>query len=117
MPAFAGLLSSFGLAFLLDTAYILPLMVAFLLLAITMLAYRAKSRWGYGPLCLGVLAGGILLTAKFVMGSTWGVYGGIALLIGASIWNTWPKSAKSNSVAPTEKLYQIGGIEKTEVQP
>ncbi|MFQ5731898.1 MAG: MerC domain-containing protein [Planctomycetaceae bacterium] len=116
LPAYAGLLSSMGLAFLLDTIYLLPLTALFLVLAVGALAFRAKRRRGYGPFVLGTAAAILLLMTKFVMNSTWGVYGGIALLIGASIWNAWPRRAKSNSAAPTEMLCQIGSNE-SEVQP
>jgi len=116
MPAYAGLISSMGFAFLFNTVYLLPLTALFLLMAVGALAFRAKRRRGYGPFLLGTAAAIMLLITKFIMNSTWGVYGGIALLIGASIWNAWPKRTKSNSVASTEMLYQIGSNE-SEVQP
>jgi len=43
-PAYAGLLSSVGLGFLISTAYLLPLTVAFLILALAALAVRANER-------------------------------------------------------------------------
>jgi len=49
-PAYAGLLSSLGLGFLISTAYLLPLTAVFLALAPAALAFRAKSRGGLGPL-------------------------------------------------------------------
>ena len=116
MPAYAGLISSMGLAFLLNTVYLLPLTALFLLLAVGALAFRAKRRRGYTPFILGTVAAIILLVGKFTFDSESILYGGIALLFGASIWNSWPKSAKSNSVAPTETLYQIGSNE-SEVLP
>ncbi len=115
MPAYAGLISSMGLAFLLNTVYLLPVMAVGLFLALGALAFRAQRRHGLGPFILGTAAAIMLLIAKFVMDSTWGVYSGIALLIGASIWNAWPKGARSNSAAPTEILYQIESNE-SEVQ-
>lgn len=105
-----------GFAFLLNSTYLLPLTAFFLFLAVGALAFRAERRRGYGPFILGTAAAIILLMTKFVMNLTWGVYGGIALLIGASIWNAWPKRVKSNSAAPSEMLYQIGSNE-SEVQP
>ena len=47
-PAYAGLLSSVGLGFLISTVYLLPLTAAFLLLAVAALAFRANKRRGYG---------------------------------------------------------------------
>jgi len=46
-PAYAGLLSSVGLGFLISTAYLLPLTIAFLALALTALAFKARDRRGY----------------------------------------------------------------------
>ena len=54
-PAYAGLLSSVGLGFLISTKYLLPLTAAFLAVAVGALAFKAKSRHGYGPFMLGVL--------------------------------------------------------------
>jgi len=51
-PAYAGLLSSVGLGFLLSATYLLPLTAGFLLIALAALAYRARQRRGYGPLVL-----------------------------------------------------------------
>jgi len=89
-PAYAGLLSSLGLGFLLDKIYLLPLTAAFLLLAVGALAFRARTRRGYGPLALGLAAAVVVLAGKFAFGSHAAMYGGIALLVAASVWNAWP---------------------------
>src|SRR5262245_11422434 len=46
-PAYAGLLSSLGLGFLVSTVYLLPLTAAFLALAVGSLAFRASRRHGF----------------------------------------------------------------------
>ena len=92
-PAYAGLLGSLGLGFLLDTAYLLPVMGAFLALAFAALGYGAKRRRGLGPLVLGVGAAVTALVGKFALGSSAILYLGLALLIGASLWNSWPLRA------------------------
>ncbi len=89
-PAYAGLLSSVGLGFLLDVKYLLPLTTALLALAVGALAYHARMRRGYGPFVLGLAAGGGLLAGKFVYGSHAAMYGGGVLLVAASVWNAWP---------------------------
>jgi hypothetical protein len=48
----------------------------FLVLMLVMLAYRAAIRRGYAP---------------FALDSDPGLYGGVALLAGASLWNAWPR--------------------------
>lgn len=93
-----------------QTAYLLPLTVVSLVLALVALGFRANRRWGYGPFVVGVVAAVGLVVGKFVMDSNVMVYGSIAALVGASIWNSWPK--KSVPSAPTETLLQLGSLQK-----
>ena len=90
------------------TAVLLPLTVASLAVAVAALGFRAGRR-GYGPFAVGVLAAVVLLTGKFRMEpntviSNAVVYGGIALLVGASVWNSWP----TRRAVPSESLLQLG---------
>lgn len=96
-PAYAGLLSSIGLGFLTQTAYLLPLTAAFLIVAVGALAFRAWKRHGFGPFLTGLAAASIVMIGKFQFDSDPAMYGGIALLIGASVWNAWPKRNKTAS--------------------
>lgn len=89
-PAYAGLLSSVGLGFLISTKYLLPFTAAFLAIAVGALAFRAKSRRGYGPFVLGVLAASSVLLGKFYWESNPTMYASVALLVIASVWNAWP---------------------------
>jgi mercuric ion transport protein len=89
-----------------QTAYLFPLTVCALILALGALGFRAEQRRGYGPLVVGVLAGTTLVVGKFVLDLDVIVYGAIAGLIGASLWNSWPK--KRVPLAPTEQRFQIG---------
>ena len=89
-PAYAGLLSSVGLGFLISTVYVLPLTAASLLLAVAALAFRANKRRGYGPFAVGLVAGSAVLLGKFVWESNLTVYSALGLLVIASLWNAWP---------------------------
>lgn len=89
-PAYAGLLSSVGLGFLISTAYLLPLTAAFLVIAVAALAFRASKRRGYGPFVLGVVAGSAVLFGKFAWESKVTMYTALGLLVVASLWNAWP---------------------------
>jgi len=91
-PAYAGVLSSLGVPFLMDASWLLPLTAGALLLALVGLGYRARRRRGFGPLILGAAAAGAILVGKFVLGIDAAVYTGTVLLVGASLWNSWPKS-------------------------
>lgn len=87
-----------GLAFLLQTEYLLPLTAAALLVAVAALGFRAARRWGYRPFLLGLLAAVLVIVGKFALASDWMTYGGIVLLVAASIWNSWPKRSRANLV-------------------
>jgi len=109
-PAYAGLLSAVGLGFLIDTTYLLPLTVVFLVVAVGALGWRAGSRRGFGPFVLGLLAATVVIVGKFSFDSNSAMYGGIALLVGASLWNSWPKrstSASCPACEPAGHLHQI----------
>jgi hypothetical protein len=90
-PAYAGLLSSLGVGFLVDVRYLLPLTAAFLVVAVGALAWRAGRRRGYGPALLGFAAGAVLLVGKFWLEIEAFTWIGVSMLVGASLWNSWPK--------------------------
>jgi len=90
-PAYAGVLSAAGLTFLMEDRWLLPISAAFLLAALAALAWRARSRRGHGPLALGAASAVAILGGKFAMDSTPTIYIGIAALVGACIWNAWPR--------------------------
>ncbi|MBI2897940.1 MAG: MerC domain-containing protein [Deltaproteobacteria bacterium] len=89
-PAYAGFLSSLGLGFLMDTAWLLPLTATFLVVAVGALGFRARRHRGLGPFAVGLAAAAVVLVGKFAVGSDPAMYAGVALLVAASIWNTWP---------------------------
>ena len=90
-PAYAGLLTSLGLGFLISGRYLFAFTAGFLLLSVGALAFRARSRRGYAPAALGFVAGAIVLLGKFSLESSAAMYGGLGLLIAASVWNSWPR--------------------------
>ena len=89
-PAYAGLLSSVGLGFLISAAYLLPLTAGFLVIALGAMAFKANSRHGYGPFLLGLLAATAVFLGKFRWESSPTMYGAVGLLVIASLWNAWP---------------------------
>jgi mercuric ion transport protein len=99
-PAYAGLLSSMGIGFIDYTPYLMPFTSAFILIALIALAYRAPNRRGYGPLALGALASGFILFGKFYFDSDRAMFIGVAILVLASLWNTWPKKMKGSGSCP-----------------
>lgn len=91
-PAYAGILGALGLGALMDTAVILPLTTVFLLLAVGVLAFRARARRGYRPFALGAVAAFVVLLGKFAFDSDASMYAGLGLLVVASLWNSWPRA-------------------------
>jgi len=92
-PAYAGVLTSLGLGFLLDVRWLFPLTAVFLLIAVAALGFRARRRRGFGPFVVGLGASAVVLVGKFRFESDPAMYAGLGLLVAASIWNTWPRRA------------------------
>jgi hypothetical protein len=112
-PAYAGLLSSIGLGFLIPNAkYLLLMTVAFLALAVVMLGFRAQRRHGYVPVALGVVAANLILFGKFSLASNPVLYAGLGLLILASVWNSWPIASRCICAPATEKFYPSGALKE-----
>jgi hypothetical protein len=108
-PAYAGLLSSVGLGFVIPNAvYLLPMTAAFLLLAVGMFALRAHERRGYLPFVLGIAAAGLILFGKFSLASNHVLYAGLGLLLLASVWNSWPTTSRCICPPAAENLHSPG---------
>ncbi len=105
-PAYAALLSSIGLGFLISVRCLLPLTIAFLLLALAAMLFNARNRRGYGPFLLAPLAPIGVLLGKFAWDSPPTVYGSIALLVFASLWNTWPRRDISKDSTVCSNCYK-----------
>lgn len=101
-PAYAGVLSSLGLGFLVSAKYLLAITAAFLVLALGALVFRAKHRRGYGPFVVGLVAAAGVLMGKFGWESNPTLYGAVGLLVVASLWNAWPHPI-TNDTCCTEK--------------
>jgi hypothetical protein len=110
-PAYAGLLSSLGLGFLIKTSVLLPLTAAFLATAVGALAFRARRRRGFGPFGLGLVAAVVVLAGKFMLESDWAMYGGLLILVVASLWNSWPSARRADacpSCSASRKTWEEG---------
>ena len=86
-PLIGGLMSSLGVTFLIETRYLLPLMIGCLALAVGALSYGARR--DYRPLALGIAASGLILIGRFALDAPALTIGGVCLLIGAYVWSFW----------------------------
>lgn len=93
--AYAGLLTMPGVAWLVGETSLMLITVGLLGGALASLAYRAKDRRGSRPLAIGVVAVSLILLEKWWLSSPWLLALGLALLVGASLLNAWPRQATS----------------------
>lgn len=96
-PAYAALLSAVGLEFVDYTPYLLPLTVAFLAVALGVLAFQARRAGRIAALALGALAASVVLIGKFHLDSEWVTTGGVILLVLAVILGSRATSAATAS--------------------
>lgn len=89
-----------GLAFFLGTAGLLPLNAVALTFAVGALGFRAERRRGYGPLLVGLLAASLVVVGKFALDFALVTFVGIALLLAASVWNSWPIKVTKSDLVP-----------------
>jgi mercuric ion transport protein len=82
-----------GVAWFAGETSLLLITVGLLGIALASLAYRAKDRRRYTPLAVGVVAVGLILIEKRRVPSSGLLAAGLALLVGASLWNAWPPQA------------------------
>lgn len=89
-PAYAGILSAVGLGAFMNGPYFFALIVVLLGVTLLSLGYGARSRRGYRPLIVGAVAAIVIVIAKSLEGPLLANYAGVALLVSASVWNSWP---------------------------
>ena len=103
-PAYAGAVSSLGLGFTFSSSFLIPLAVVLLLLSLVALGYRARNRRGYGPFVLGVVGAVSVLAGKLLLSSEALSYVGLAAIVAAGVWNSWPAKSASTSCAGTRPM-------------
>lgn len=88
VPALTAVLSSVGLSYVLATAtYLIPMTAAVLSVAVGSLFITARTDSAFGPFWLGLAASIGILLGKFALNSPAVMYGGVALLVAASVWS------------------------------
>lgn len=99
LPALLGFVSALGLGFLLRDAVLIPLLVAFLALALYGLYDGMRRHGRRGALWTGT-GGALVLFASIWIGSGLIAGFGIAALVGASLHNVWLGARSSRPSDP-----------------
>lgn len=89
-PAYAAVISSLGLGFLLSSTYLLGLTSALLALLLAGFTYGAIRRRNYIPLVAAALGAAAVVIGKFVYEEKAIWYAGSAILVLSSLWNARP---------------------------
>jgi hypothetical protein len=93
-----ALMTALGVGSAINSDWMRPLAILFLLLPVGALFVRARRRGAYGPFCLGLLAATALYLCKFNFYYDTGTYLSGGSLVAASVWNAVPKRKAANDV-------------------
>jgi hypothetical protein len=91
VAAYAGVLSSLGLGFVLSERVLAPVILALLAVGVAGVAWSTRSHRHAGPLAATLLGSIAVIAGRLVWRVPPVLYVGIALLVAASLWNLWLK--------------------------
>ena len=80
------------------------LILAFLAVSVASIAWSTRSHRGLGPLVASLAGSAAVVTGRLVWTIPAVVYAGIALLMGASLWNLWLKRPRSKPLVQIEVM-------------
>lgn len=69
--------------------------VAGLFISVGFLAFKAQKRRGFKPFWTGLSGSLLIITGKYMYEQPLLFYTGMVLLIGASFWNSWPRTKQT----------------------
>ena len=101
--AYAGVLSALGLGFVFRERVLASLIVSFLIIGIVSVIWSSRSHRRPGPLLLTLSGSAAVVIGRLVWSVPVVLYAGVALLIGASVWNLWLRRPRA------QRLVQIQG--------
>ncbi len=91
VAAYAGVLSAVGLGFLSHERVLAPLIALFLAVNIVSVAWSTRSHRRAAPLIATLLGSAAVAAGRLVWHIQFLLYGGVALLLGTSLFNLWLK--------------------------
>lgn len=89
--AYIGVMSAAGLGFLVNERVLAPLILLFLAIGVAGVTWSTRSHRQPGPLVLTILGSVAVIIGRLIWRVPVVLYGGITLLVGASLWNLWIK--------------------------
>ncbi len=98
LAAYAGFASSLGLGFLFSERILAPLIGLLLAVGLVSVAWSARSHGRAGPLLLTLLGSAAVLAGRLVWSIPTMLYGGVTLLVAASLWNLWLKRPRPDAL-------------------
>lgn len=96
--AYAGVMSAVGLGFLVNERMLAPLILVFLAIGVFGVAWSTRRHGEPGPLVLTVLGSIAVVVGRLIWSVPIVLYGGIAILLGASLWNLLAKRSVSEQL-------------------
>lgn len=92
VAAYAGALSALGLGFLLTDRVLSPIIVVSLAVSVGSVGWNARRLHQPMPMYVAALGAVVVVCGRMVWSVPVAVYGGVVLLLGASLWTLWRKS-------------------------
>ena len=89
LAAYGSFLSALGLGFLVNERVLAPLIATFLALNVVTIAWSSRGHGRRGPLLATVVGAAGVAAGRLMWTVPVAVYGGIAVLVCASLWNLW----------------------------
>ena len=105
VAAYAGLLSSLGLGFLLTDRVQRPLIVAFLVVAVASVGWAARQYKRIGPFVLALVGSAAIIAGRLVWSVAPILYIGVVCLVAGTVWNLILKR-------PRRKYVRLGVTEE-----
>jgi hypothetical protein len=91
IAAYGGVLSALGLGFVMNDRVLGPVIATFLVIWIVSVAFSTRSHRHPGPLVATILGSAAVAGGRLAWDLSLLLYAGVAILVGAAIWNLWLK--------------------------